>query len=148
MDDKPLYVTLEGFVPTDGDDSTLLVKKVPADYLNKSVYDTVQKLLDTTGDDMNDAYNANEKETAKIIGGWFKDMNKNPDNYAIAIAALDVDNNEVPLKLEDQMSHYDNILKTKTETDPETNASESYKFIDLLAQRNVPNGYDTIDTIL
>lgn len=147
--DKPFYATLESFLPPeDGQEDYILVKKLPAEFLESSIYDVVQKLLEPEGDNLNDAYNSNEKETAETVKGWFKDAESDPENYRVIVMAIDKDSNEVEVELEGRLNEpqYADIIKVKQETDPETNANESYRLVDLTIQRKLPSGlYDSLD---
>jgi len=140
MAEKPFYATLEAFVPNRDEDNTLLVKKLPDTYLSGSVRDLVQKMLDPEADALNESYNALERDVADTVTTWFRNMNNEPNNYAVTVAALGADGNQVPLGLDDRVSNYSAILKVKEETDTDSGATERYQLIDLFAQSAVPGG--------
>jgi hypothetical protein len=71
---------------------------------------------------------------------WFRDMSRDPDNYAVAVLALDDNGEEVPLNLDTRVSDYDSIIRTKEEKDAETGSTAKYNLIELLTKRMVPSG--------
>ena len=149
-DDKPIYVRLEpdrsgatAHIP-----DTVLVKTVDSSYLDKKVYDLVQKVLDPEPDIHNpNGYNTDEKELAGIISGWYREKMNNPDmTEGITLSGKDKQSGlHYPLDIDELVSEYDWLISRETETDPETNSEITYKFAELGVRRIVGGGYENIE---
>ena len=148
MDDKPLYITLEAQVPVKGaEDGVPLVRKVEATYMDKTVYDAMQKIIDPEADALNEPYNHLEKQTATTVKDWFVKMNNDPDNYSVSVLSFDKDGTDIALDLDKRLGDYESIVKYKQESinDPETGETinERYKYVELFARLNVPSGLES-----
>jgi len=149
LDDKPLYVALDAGVPMDeAPEGVMLVRKVPATYLDESVYNVMQKMIDPEGDSLNDSYNTLERQVANIVKGWFEEMERNPTEYKVTVAAFPEEGDQIPLDLDSNLRDYESVVKFKqeTETDSETGevVNERYKLVDLFARRAIKSGIDSL----
>lgn len=149
IDDKPFYVSFEALVPTqDDDEGTVLVKKLGSEYVDKSVYDLVNKVLDPNEDSMNDEYNAMEKDVANTVKGWFRNMSERPDDYSVSIVGFDENGEEVPLDLEKKVAEYSSLIKPEEKINEETGETEHYRLMELGGQTTMIGGYREISDLV
>lgn len=141
---KLVYVTVDPSIPPVREGETnFLVKGVNESYLGGTFRDVIQHILDPARDEYNEGYNAHDSNLAAKIQGWFNEMNTNPNQVKVDVAALS--NNEPPQEirvgLNDIISDYtDRILQTK-ERVGESGEKNPYRLIDLCVRKNVPGGY-------
>jgi hypothetical protein len=130
MKDKRMFITLDSMQFND-DKEIMLVKQVDSIYLEKTVYDNIQKLLDPKSDALNKTYNPIEKNTAKIVTDWFKTSNTYMDVITNVYGFIE-EGMLFELKINDQLSKYDSIINYKEFPCKETNPGEKIILVDFL----------------
>jgi hypothetical protein len=129
MKDKRMFVVLDIPYQLDDEDCSSLIKELDPSYLEKKVYELVQKMLDPKADDLNQSYNSVERDSAKILSDWFADSKEK--EYSLTIIGFTKEGEDVYLKMEEKLSIYDSIIIDREEICERSGIKESYKLVQL-----------------
>jgi len=140
MNDKPIYVSLDPLINAE---SSLVRRYTRSDVENNTIRDIIRKHIDPKGDDLNPSYTNKEVDSARQIQGWFDTANREPD-YKVGVALVSEEGQYVEANLDDKLTDekYASFVKTKIETDANTNAQEAYQLMDLVIRRDSPGGIE------